>query len=301
MVLQTVNDTLFINNMDYPIETLQPQAFPPLLREIADPPTQLYVRGKLPPQGTKCLAVVGSRKYTSYGKQVVDRLIGGLKGYDIAVISGLALGIDGKAHEAALAAGLYTLAVPGSGLDDRVLYPSSHKHLAYRILESGGGMLSEFEPEFEAAPWSFPKRNRIMAGLAHAVLVIEATERSGTLITSRLATEYNRDVLAVPGSIFSEHTKGPHMLIRLGAVPVTSHGDILEALAIEAETHTKHTLPENLSKHEQLILDALDEPRDKDELFRITNITAQEFNTTLSLMELRDLIVVDMNTVRKNF
>src|SRR3989339_694012 len=218
--------------MDFPIKNLLKSEFPPLLCEIPQPSKELYLRGNLPPQGTKCLAVVGSRNYTNYGKQVVEYLIGGLRGYPVSIISGLALGIDTLAHETALSAGLHTLSVPGSGIDDSVLYPRRNVGLARRILENGGGILSEFEPTFHATTWSFPQRNRIMAGLAHAVLLIEASEKSGTLITARLTADYNRELLVVPGNIFSENSTGVHQFLKLGATPVTSPEDILIALNI---------------------------------------------------------------------
>jgi DNA processing protein len=153
--------------MNYPVRKLSPKEFPTLLKEIPDPPEQLFVRGNLPTK-SKILSVVGARAYSSYGKDVCEMLIDGLRGHDVAIVSGLALGIDSIAHKSALSAGLFTLAVPGSGLNDEVLYPSTHKKLAHDILDAGGGLLSEFEPDFKATPWSFPQRNRIMAGLAHA-------------------------------------------------------------------------------------------------------------------------------------
>lgn len=285
--------------MSFPIETLSPLEFPLLLKEIDDPPARLYYRGSLPPQDAKCLAVVGSRNYSDYGKQVVETLLRGLSGYDVAVISGLALGIDSLAHRAALDAGLYTLAVPGSGLDDSVLYPRRHRVLAGEILESGGGLLSEFEPMFTATNWSFPQRNRIMAGLAHAVLVVEATQKSGTLITSRLATDYNRDVLTVPGSIFSEGTEGPHMLIRLGAVPITSPGDILEALGIEARARQEAKHSANLTSEEMQVLQLLSEPKERDGIIRELTMDVSSANVLLMKMEMNNLIKNDNNIIRK--
>ena len=156
----------------------------------------------MPTPKMKLLAVVGSRHYTNYGKQVVDYLIQGLRGYNIGIVSGLALGIDSLAHEAALTNGLYTLAIPGGGLSDQVIYPARHKPLARRILQKGGGLLSEFAPDFRATAWSFPQRNRLVCGIAHATLIIEASEKSGTLITARLTADYNRELLVVPGNIF---------------------------------------------------------------------------------------------------
>jgi len=284
--------------MEFPIHKLSSTEFPHLLREIPDPPTELYARGELPPQGAKLLAVVGSRNYTDYGKSVVNTLISGLRGYNIAIISGLAIGMDGLAHRAALDAHLYTLAVPGSGIDDSVLYPRRHRTLANEILTAGGGLLSEYAPTFKATMWSFPKRNRIMAGISHAVLVVEASQKSGTLITSRLATEYNRDVLTVPGSIFSQNSEGPHMLIKLGATPVTASADILEVLGIEetAPQDAKH--PAGLSPEEEKILSLLTEPRDRDALIRALGLPAEQTNTLLMQMEINGLIITDANTVR---
>jgi DNA processing protein len=265
----------------------------PLLAEIPDPPAHIYVRGTLPPSHTRHLAVVGSRNYTNYGKQVVQHLISGLRGYPVSIISGLALGIDAFAHEAALAAGLHTLAVPGSGLDDAVLYPRRNLSLAHRILESGGGLLSEFEPAFTATQWSFPKRNRIMAGLSHAVLLIEAGERSGTLITARLAVEYNRELLVVPGSIFSENSHGVHQFLKLGATPVTTSAEILAALHIDAHSDLSAIEETTLSETEQRVLAALHEPQSHDALVRILEMPTEEVLMLLMQMELRGQIRED--------
>ena len=187
---------------------------------------------------------MGSREHTEYGKEVVEHLISGLKGYPVGIVSGLALGIDGLAHEAAMRHGLYTLAVPGSGLAESVLYPASHKQLAAEILKHGGGLLSEYPPETSAAKWTFPQRNRIMAGLCKATLLIEATEKSGTLITARLAVDYNRELLAVPGHIFSKNSYGTHQFLKLGATMVTEARDILLALGIDPDETTKPLFPD---------------------------------------------------------
>ncbi len=274
---------------DFPIISLQPDDFPLRLREIPQVPVSLYARGILPDFGIPCLTVVGSRNYSNYGKQVVDYLISGLRGYNIAIISGLALGIDGLAHTAALDAGLYTLAVPGSGIDDSVIGPRTNYQLAQRILEQGGGLLSEYEPMFQATPWSFPQRNRIMVGLSHAVLVIEANEKSGTLITARLTVDYNRELLVVPGNIFSENSTGPHQFLKLGATPVTSPDDIFEALHIEVGTKAVKAAS-TFSSVEEKVLAALSEPRDRDTLIRILSITTQEANILFMQMELTGLI-----------
>jgi DNA processing protein len=214
------------------IQTLKQKYWPKKLFEIPQPPKQLYIRGELP-KNQFTLCVVGSRKHSSYGKEICEHLISGLKGYPITIVSGLAYGIDTLAHKSAIEAGLKTVAVPGSGISDGSMYPKTNLKLAKKIIKSGGCILSEFDPDLKATSWSFPKRNRIMAGLSDAVLVIEAEEKSGTLITSRLATDYNREVLTIPGSIFSSNSKGPHMLIRLGATPITCVEDILEVFGLD--------------------------------------------------------------------
>jgi DNA processing protein len=275
--------------MTHEMRQLTLKEFPMLLREIPDPPKKLYIKGNLPYAKTKVLAVVGSRQYSPYGKEVCEKLIAGLRGHPIAIVSGLALGIDSIAHRAALSSGLLTIAIPGSGLDDAVLYPASHRNLAKQILDEGGALLSEFEPEERAAPYMFPQRNRIMAGMSDAVLVIEAQEKSGTLITSRLAIDYNRTVLTVPGSIYAKGSYGPHMLLRLGATPVVKSGDILEALGLEAEREVNIT-PEYLSENEKGVLALLDEPRTKDELVTLLALPIHEANVVLSTLEIKGLI-----------
>lgn len=271
---------------DYPIHDLE---IPSLLSEIVDCPKKMYLRGTFPAQDAFFLAVVGSRKYTAYGRQVCESLIKGLRGYPIVIVSGLALGIDGIAHQAALEASVPTIAVPGSGLGEKVLYPATHRALAHRILQSGGALVSEFAEDWKPRPESFPQRNRIMAGMCHAVLVIEAELRSGTLITSRLATEYNRDVLTVPGSIFSETSQGPHMLLQKGAGLITSSADILEVFGIEQGAKTPQ-LSLNLTNNEGLVQKLLYQPLPREELTRQLSIPISEANVLLSSLELKGLI-----------
>lgn len=283
--------------MDYPIIKLNPEQFPSLLKEIPDPPKQLYLRGKLPSEQYKFLAVVGSRQYTSYGKQVVTQLISGLRGYKVAIVSGLALGIDALAHETALATGLSTIAVPGSGIADLVIGPRTNFGLAQKILSAGGGLLNEFDPDFQATKWSFPQRNRLMAGMSHATLLIEASPKSGTLITARLAVDYNRELLVVPGNIFSENSKGVHQFLKLGATPVIEPNDILEALGIE--TLTAQTYSENrpdLSKEEESVLTLLKEPLEKDVLIRRLELATSEASVLLMRMEMQGYIAYEAPT-----
>ncbi len=276
-----------------PLRQLAPSEFPPLLREIPQPPKELWAEGNLPPPNFTLLAVVGSRQYTTYGKQVVEHLIAGLASYPIGIVSGLAIGIDALAHEAALASGLYTLAVPGSGLDPQVLYPASNRRLASRIVDAGGGLLSELAPDTHAAQWTFPQRNRIMAGMCEATLLIEAGEKSGTLITARMAADYNRELLVVPGSIFSSTSRGTHQFLKLGATPVTSATDILDALNIEPyeEMITPATI--TLDESTVLVLRHLHEPTDRDTLIRRLALPIAEANILLMQAELGGHITVE--------
>lgn len=302
----------------YPLSLLTKSdpLFPPLLREITDPPKELYVRGNIgklvdfshPKSGAKILCVVGARKYSTYGKDVVEKLIAGLKGYNICIVSGLALGIDSIAHKAALDAGLYTVAFPGSGLDPSVLYPVEHRRLAQKILESGGALASEFKPEQQAAPWTFPSRNRLMAGVSHATLVIEAELKSGTLITSARAGDYSRDLGAIPGPIFSSLSAGPHMLIRNGATPITCIDDLLEFLGFARREGRggQDRLPfdedprfQILTGLEKKILQFLERGHtSKDALVYELGIDAKTINMIVSSLELEGFVKEENGNVR---
>jgi len=286
--------------MESDIKQLKSEEYPELLKEINDPPKKLYIKGELPPDNMKYLCVVGSRKYSPYGKDVCKTLIEGLRGYPIVIVSGLALGIDSIAHESALENGLTTIAVPGSGLSESVLHPKTHKELARRIVKSGGTMLSEFEENFKATHYSFPQRNRVMAGMSHAVLIIEAEEKSGTLITSKFATEYNRDVLTVPASIFSGNSFGPHMLLRLGATPIRNSGDILEALGLKQEEGQQKLDLKDLSEKERKVMDILKTPMERDELIANLGFPIQDANVTLSAMEIKGIIKESYGEMRIN-
>ena len=284
--------------MNTDMRRLAREQFPPLLREISDPPEQLYVRGTLPPEDHVALAVVGARRHSAYGKEACEHLIAGLAGYPISIVSGLALGIDALAHRAALKAGLHTIAVPGSGLSDTVLYPATHRALARDILSAGGALLSEFEPDFRATQWSFPQRNRIMAGLSRAVLIIEASEKSGTLITARLALDYNRDVMVVPGSIFSDTSRGALKLLKDGANAVMHARDILSILgfSVDAVPSQENLL---LSSEEERVLATLISPLSRDDLIRALKIPVRDANILLTTMELKGIIIETMGEIRK--
>lgn len=282
------------------IVKLEKSKFPKSLLEIPEPPEELYIAGNLPSEDYTYLCIVGSRKFTSYGKEACEKIIEGLKGYPIVIVSGLALGIDSIAHKKALSVGLKTLVFPGSGLSPSAMYPKTNALLAEEIVKDGGCLISEFDPDFKATLWSFAKRNRLMSGISKAVLIIEAEEKSGTMITARLATEYNRDVLAVPGSIFSPNSKGTNKLIRLGAVPVTSSYDVLDALGFNIEKDTVHQakLFEDLSDEEQSVLKALREPLPKDELIKKLKLPIHEANTLLSVLEIKGLIKEELGEIR---
>lgn len=279
--------------MTYEIQKLSQEKIPHQLREIPQPPKELWIAGELPAPETILLTVVGARKHSPYGREACEEIIAGLRGYDIAIISGLALGIDAIAHEAAMRAGLRTIAVPGSGLDKSVLYPRSNIQLAERIVENGGALMSEFEPTFHATNWSFPQRNRIMAGLAKATLIIEAEEKSGTLITSRLATDYNRDVFAVPGSIFSSLSRGPNKLITIGATPISSSDDVLKALGFAPEENLDTQMELDfsaLSEDEREVMEALTSTKYREVLIDELELPVSEGNILLMKMEIAGLI-----------
>jgi DNA processing protein len=288
------------STMLYPVRELTKKEFPPLLKEIPEPPEKLYLRGELPPEGTKYLAVVGSRAITKYGKHAIDTLLGGLAGYPISIVSGLALGVDGAAHEAALAAGLHTLVIPGSGIEDHVLYPVTNRKLGTKILEAGGGLMTEFPPASKSMIHYFPQRNRIMAGMADATLIIEAGERSGTLITARLASEYNRELLCVPHEVGSPHGFGAHLFLRLGATLVATPEHILEALHIPIPDEKKVKKPApKLEGAEKKLYDLLATPYARDELIRASKLGAGEALTALVTLELQGLAKESMGEWRR--
>ncbi len=283
------------------IRELPKSEWPKQLLEIPQPPKKLWVRGAMPPAGNKLLAVVGSRAMTHYGQEACEKLIMGLAGYPITIVSGLALGVDTCAHKAALSAGLHTLAVPGSGISDEVLYPRSNRPFAKKILENGGGFISEYAPDTLSRVHFFPERNRIMVGLAHAVLVIEAGNKSGTLITARLASEYNRDLLCIPHRIGDPHAFGPHLFIRLGAALISEPVHILEALGITPrEASERGVMPTDLEDTEQTIWNLLEEPKDRDEVLRESGLDAGEALTALVSLELRGYIKEEFGAWRRN-
>lgn len=285
--------------MESALKQLNPAEFPSLLQEIPGRPKKLYIRGTLPADDTKWLTVVGSRALSPYGRAAITHLIEGLRGYPIVIVSGLAYGADAEAHRAALRAGLTCVAVPGSGLDWNTISPRANVQLARDILQSDGALLSEYEPAQQATHYTFPQRDRIMAGISHATLLIEAKEKSGTLITARLAVEYNRDLLVVPGSIFSETSKGTHQFLRLGATAITSADDILVSLGLEKRTGENFaSMRDDLSENELRVLTIIATPIPRDDLLSSLELGISEAQVLLSAMEIKGLITEEMGVVR---
>jgi len=282
------------------IKKLPKAKFPKALLEIPQPPQDLWIIGEMPPENLVHLCVVGSRKFTSYGREACEKIISGLKGYPIVIVSGLAMGIDAIAHKKALSVGLKVLVFPGSGLSSEAMYPKTNARLAEEIIQNGGCLISEFEPDFKATLWGFPMRNRLMAGISKAVLIVEAEERSGTLITARLTTEYNRDLLVVPGSIFSPNSVGVNKLLHQGATPVTCSEDVLEALGFQLpkneEKQAKLFL--DLSPEEKKVVELLREPCPRDDLIRAMKMPTPTANALLSVMEIKGLLKEEMGEIR---
>ncbi len=283
------------------IQELESSLWPSLLSEMTDPPKKLFIRGTLPdPSIYRYLCVVGSRKFSDYGKTVCEKLIAGLAGHAIVIVSGLALGIDAIAHRAALDAGLLTVSFPGSGLADGAIYPQSNYHLAHDILDSGGALLAEYVDGGAPGSWHFPRRNRIMAGISHATLIIEAGQKSGTLITASLALSYDRSVLVVPGPLFSPNHQGSNKLLRDGAQIVTSSNDILEALNLTPSFEAPVQLSlDNLSTNERTILGALNPSLSFDDLVHVTGIPTSEVSITVSMMELKGIVTHRLGKIER--
>ncbi len=258
------------------------------LTHIPDPPKKLWMAGKNAPKGHKYLCVVGSRALTPYGREVTSRLIAGLRGYPVSIVSGLALGADTAAHQAALTAKLHTIAIPGSGLSDRAISPRSNLGLAKDIVAAGGMLLSEHPPEYLPHPYDFPSRNRIMVGMSDAVLMIEAGEKSGSLISARLTSEYGRELLCIPHRIGDANGYGSHLFLRLGATLVTEPEHILEALHLSPKESKSEPLP-FLDGNELHIWKILETPQSKAEVIRLSGLASSEATTTLVTLELKGM------------
>jgi DNA processing protein len=274
------------------ILTIKDEDYPPQLKEIASAPPVLYLRGDRTVLDNKSIAIVGSRKFTQYGQRVTENLTRDLVRAGLTIVSGLALGIDGIAHRAALDAGGITAAVLGTGIDDLTIYPREHFNLAQRILENGGTLITEQPPRTPSLKQNFPARNRIMAGFALGTLVIEAAESSGSLITASFALEQNREVFAVPGDIFSPQSTGANLLIKKGAKIVTSAADILEEFSL---SRSQPELPlkifEPKTDEEKDVWRVLsNEPLHIDKISKLTKLETAVVSSVLGMMEIEDAV-----------
>ncbi len=275
--------------------TKDEKEYPPLLREIPNPPLGIYLKGEIK-KDEKYLAIVGSRKASNYGKMALEEILPPLLD-DFVIVSGFAKGIDALSHKISLSFKKRTIAVLGAGLD--IIYPKEHKKL-FKEIEKNGALISEYPLGTKPYSFNFPLRNRIIAGISLGVLVVEAKEKSGSLITANFALDFGREIFAIPGSIFSQNTKGTHKLIKEGAKLVEKGEDILEAFNIKkAIIKEKEIKPKN--EEEKKILDTLKEsPLTFDEIFKKTKIEVSKLNSTLLLMEIEKKIKKSGNLYKIN-
>lgn len=284
------NELERINKAGITLLTWSSPSYPAYLKEIPNVPPLLYMQGQIDELDKWAVAIVGTRRATSYGKQVTRDLVTGLVKNNITIVSGLARGIDAIAHQTAVEMGGRTIGVLGSGIDS--VYPSEHRKLAHAIAHGHGAIISEYALGVQPEAKNFPPRNRIISGLSLGVIVVEAGERSGALITSNFALDQNREVFAVPGSIKSPMSRGPNRLIQQGAKLVTSVEDVMEELNLSlvvAQTAVQMVLPESTEEiklYEQLAL----EPIHIDDLCRTTNMPINLVSSTLTLMELKGIV-----------
>ena len=289
-----------LESMEVEAFTWHDDGYPPRLKEIYDLPPLLYVRGALLPSDERSVAIVGTRKPTPYGRQVAHQVTFDLARSGVAIVSGLARGVDGIAHRATLDAEQRTIAVLAGGLD--WIYPREHRSLSESIAENGA-LVSEHPLGARPAPGNFPRRNRIMAGMTLGTVVVEANRGSGALITARHALEQNREVFAVPGSILSPASAGTNALIRDSAAKlITDHSDILEELNltyVEQQIEMKALFPEN-EDESKVIKHVTFDPVHVDEIVRTAGLSASTVSSVLAMMELKSMVrhVGGMNYVR---
>lgn len=259
-----------------------------IIDTIAHSPKKLYFIGKLPEERVTSVAIVGTRKPTAYGREVTHQLAYGLAKHGIIIISGLALGVDGIAHKATLQAGGKTIAVVGNGVD--IVYPANHKDLTKQIIDSGGAIISEYEPGVEARGFQFLERNRIVSGLSDAIIVTEAAARSGTLSTVMHALDQGREVFVVPGNITSPLSVGCNKLIKQGAHPITCAEDVLEVIAPDL-LQPQSILPLGNNALETKIIKLIQSGiRDGEELHKLSESKVNEFSTAITMMEISGTI-----------
>jgi len=282
-----------ILSKDIQIITMNNENYPFYLKQIYDPPIVLYIKGNLNNLNEeKSLAIVGSRRSSDYIKSILKKIISELKGQAITIVSGMAVGIDTCAHQAALDNGLNTIAVIGSGFDN--IYPKQNRILFKNIINSGGAVISEYFPDQKADLWTFPRRNRIISGLSQGTLVGEAGLKSGALITAKLCLDQNRELMCIPGMIQSPNAEGTYKLIKEGAAVITKAEDILNQLNWEPanrfESENKNIEPELLG-NEQKIYKLLElEPKSFDTILHETKMNIDELMMTLTSLELEGAI-----------
>ncbi len=275
------------------IVTINDDEYPIILKEIYTPPPILYVKGTIKEdEQENRIGVVGARKMTLYGKEVAIDLVSGLAQNNVTIVSGLARGIDSVAHRTSLENNTKTIAILGSNLSEKSIYPSENRGLAEKIVEDGGALVSEYSLRTPTLPQNFPQRNRIISGLSRGILVIEAGEKSGTLITAREALDQNREVFAVPGPVTSPNSIGTNNLIKLGAKPTTCVNDILEDLGIEIDADTKNKKEPTFDTEEeaQIFQILSKEPLHIDKIAQISKIDLPKLNSTLTMMEIKGVI-----------
>src|SRR3989344_4153997 len=255
--------------------------YPRLLLETPHPPSLLYYLGELPDFSLPSAAIVGTRKPTRYGLETAKILARDLAQAGVLVVSGLALGVDAEAHKGALEGGGKTIAVLGSGLSQ--IYPFQNRGLAEKIIERGGAVVSEFPPLHPPEKWTFPQRNRIIAGLSQVIVVVEAPQKSGSLITARFGLDYNRDIGAVPGEISSINSAGPNSLLKSGAAVVSSAEDVLGLLGLD---YPDLSAIDKIGKDEEYLLDLLAEPAGARFLLAHSGLEPEALNQKLTILEL---------------
>jgi len=277
-----------IHDKEIDVLTWDDENYPRRLKEINQSPPVLYIRGQLHADDDWAVAVVGTRRISAYGRQVTEQIATELARHRITLISGLARGIDSVAHQACLNNGGRTLAVLGSGVD--IIYPPEHRQLAKQIL-SQGALISDYPPGAAPEAANFPPRNRIISGLSKAVVVVEAGQRSGALITAAFATEQGRQVFAVPGNIYSPNSKGPNRLIRDGAQIFTNTDALLDALEItyaKAQISTRQLLPADATEAKLYKILGSD-PLHVDEISSLSGLPIETITANLTLLELKGM------------
>lgn len=282
--------TLFYNFMEIFQINLSDYAYLRDLPHIPDPPKKLFIRGKLPAKRVKTVAIVGTRKPSAYGHEIATKIASECAKNGIVVVSGLALGIDSIAHRAAIDSGGKTIAVLANGVDK--IYPRSHEDLGQKILQTNGAILSEYPNNTPARPWQFLARNRIVSGLADAVVIIEAASRSGTLSTANHALDQGKEIFAVPGNITSPLSAGCNQLIKNGANPLTSVEDLLDFL-IPDRFEKQTQLFKGDTREENVVLEFLSKngTTSSDTIIKQTKLSASEFNQAITMLELKGLVL----------